>query len=104
MIEVMKDNSRLAGEIYQRQDEKYERYNKQDRNALLERHSQHGTRERNDDQRGRDDGADGGVKYRPVEQRGPTRRPRCSLTAKLRCAILTMQDLTATRAGRLMSV
>ena len=63
MIEVMKGNSRLAGEIYQRQDEKYERYNKQDRNALLERHAANGARKRNDDQRGRDDGADGGVKY-----------------------------------------
>jgi hypothetical protein len=30
----MKGNSRLAGEIYQRQDEKYQRYNKQNRNAV----------------------------------------------------------------------
>ena len=84
-----------ACEIYQRQDEKYQRYNKQARNAVLVRHSQHGSRKRNDDQQGRDDGADRGVKYRPVERRGPTRRENCSPTAKLRCA-----DINHARARR----
>lgn len=102
MIEVMKDNSRPAGEIYQRQGEKYQRYNKQDRNAVIVRHSQHGTRKRNDDQRDRDDGADGGVKYRPVGQR-PDPPTIYALTAKLDAPILTMQWLTATRTRRLMS-
>ena len=95
MIKVMKGNSCLAGEIYRRQGEEHQRYNKQDRNAVLVRHSQHGTRERNDDRQGRDDGADGGVKHRPVEQRGPTRRQCYSLTAKLRCA-----DVNHARAYR----
>src|SRR4051812_45077285 len=71
MIKVMKGNLRLAGEIDQRKDEKCQRCNKQDRNAVLVPHVQHGTRKRYDDQQGRDDGADGGIKYRPVEQRGP---------------------------------
>ncbi len=38
MIEVMKGNSRLAGEIDQRQDEKYQRGNKQNHNAILVRY------------------------------------------------------------------
>jgi hypothetical protein len=104
MIEVMKGNSWLAGEIYQRQDEKYQRYNKQDRNAVLVRHSQHGTRKRNGDRQGRDDGADGGVKHRPVEQRGSTRRQCYSLPRNCVVLTLTMQELTAAKAGRLMSV
>jgi hypothetical protein len=71
MIKITQCNSRLAGQVDQRQDEKYQRHNKQNGNAIFMGQMQHGAHEGNDDQQRCDDGAYDGIEYRLVEQFGP---------------------------------
>ena len=72
MIKIMKGNSRLAGQIDERQDEECKCDNKENRNAVLVRDVKTSAHKSHDDQQSRNDGThrtsrERGLKARTIE-------------------------------------